>query len=104
MKLALHLGKSNRAAHEDAAGMGLEPSFFAMNGIDPDAPYIDEPPRRGDLVLTHDGYFGLIVSINEPFLVFLANGLSTVYTLKQLYRLPLGAGATAPANFAELLR
>ena len=29
---------TNREAHEEAAGMGLDPLFFAHNGIDPDAP------------------------------------------------------------------
>ena len=28
---------ANRSAHEEAAGMGLEPMFFRMSGIDPDA-------------------------------------------------------------------
>ena len=31
--------KTNREAHEEAAGMGLCPEFFRMNKIDPDAPY-----------------------------------------------------------------
>ena len=30
--------KTNRQAHEEAAGMGLEYAFFKLNGIDPDAP------------------------------------------------------------------
>lgn len=28
---------TNREVYEEAAGMGLEDSFFWMNGIDPDA-------------------------------------------------------------------
>ncbi len=28
---------TNRDLHEDAAGMGLGPEFFALNNIDPDA-------------------------------------------------------------------
>lgn len=31
------MGKTNREVHEKAAGMGLCPEFFRMNGIDPDA-------------------------------------------------------------------
>lgn len=27
---------TNREAHEEAAGMGLDPLFFTHNGIDPD--------------------------------------------------------------------
>lgn len=34
--------KTNREAHEEAAGMGLDGSFFAVNGIDPNAPYDSE--------------------------------------------------------------
>lgn len=30
--------KTNREVHEEAAGMGLCPEFFAFNSIDPDAP------------------------------------------------------------------
>lgn len=32
---------TNREAHEEAAGMGLEGSFFSMNNIDPDAEYVE---------------------------------------------------------------
>jgi len=31
--------KTNREVHEEAAGVGLCIEFFALNGIDPDAPY-----------------------------------------------------------------
>lgn len=31
--------KTNREAHEEAAGMGLCPQFFKISGIDPDAPF-----------------------------------------------------------------
>lgn len=37
--LRKNLYRTNRQAHEDAAGMNLEDSFFKVNGIDPDAPY-----------------------------------------------------------------
>ncbi len=30
---------TNRQAHEQAAGMGLEESFFRFNGIDPEGEY-----------------------------------------------------------------
>jgi len=30
---------TNREAHEEAAGMNLDPSFFTFNNIDPDAEY-----------------------------------------------------------------
>ena len=30
---------TNREAHEEAAGMGLDDMFFTFNGIDPDAEY-----------------------------------------------------------------
>ncbi len=35
---------TNREAHEQAAGMGLEESFFSFNGIDPEAEYIGPLP------------------------------------------------------------
>ena len=31
------MAKTNREVHEEAAGMGLCPEFFQINGIDPDA-------------------------------------------------------------------
>lgn len=31
--------KTNRQAHEEAAGMGLDNLFFWINGINPDAEY-----------------------------------------------------------------
>jgi hypothetical protein len=34
--------KTNRQAHEEAAGMGLDDAFFRMNNIDPDAEYVDK--------------------------------------------------------------
>jgi hypothetical protein len=40
---------TNREAHEEASGMGLEDSFFRMNGIDPDAEYIEGQTVRGQL-------------------------------------------------------
>lgn len=43
--------KTNRQAHEEAAGMGLEDSFFAANGIDPDAPY-----KPAQAVAVPDGF------------------------------------------------
>ena len=45
---------TNREAHEEAAGMGLEGSFFAMNNIDPDAEYIDLEEKMGWLRLSED--------------------------------------------------
>lgn len=33
---------TNREAHEEAAGMNLDPIFFRINNIDPDADYSDE--------------------------------------------------------------
>jgi hypothetical protein len=30
---------TNREAHEEASGMGLDDSFFLVSGIDPDAEY-----------------------------------------------------------------
>lgn len=38
--------KTNREAHEEAAGMGLCDEFFKLNGIDPDVPYSDSFERR----------------------------------------------------------
>lgn len=35
--------KTNREAHEEAAGMGLCSEFFTLNRIDPDAPYVEVP-------------------------------------------------------------
>jgi len=32
---------TNREAHEEAAGMNLDDMFFRLNGIDPDAEYIN---------------------------------------------------------------
>lgn len=32
---------TNREAHEEAAGMGLDSLFFIANGIDPDAEYVE---------------------------------------------------------------
>ena len=32
---------TNREAHEEAAGMGLDLLFFSLNGIDPDAEYVE---------------------------------------------------------------
>ena len=40
------LVQTNRQAHEEAAGMGLCPEFFALNKIDPDAPYVPENPAE----------------------------------------------------------
>jgi hypothetical protein len=34
---------TNREAHEKASGYGLCPEFFAINGIDPDAPFEGRP-------------------------------------------------------------
>jgi hypothetical protein len=34
---------TNREAHEEAAGMPLDSSFFAINGIDPNTEYVDVP-------------------------------------------------------------
>jgi hypothetical protein len=36
---------TNREAHEEAAGMGLDGSFFAINKIDPDAEYVEDAPQ-----------------------------------------------------------
>jgi len=41
---------TNREAHEEAAGVNLDSRFFEINGIDPDAEYVEledilETPR-----------------------------------------------------------
>jgi hypothetical protein len=33
---------TNKEAHEEAAGMSLDPLFFILNGIDPNAEYEGE--------------------------------------------------------------
>jgi len=33
---------TNREAHEEEAGMALDPMFFAFDNIDPDAEYKEE--------------------------------------------------------------
>ena len=33
---------TNKEAHEEAAGMALDPLFFILNGIDPNAEYEEE--------------------------------------------------------------
>jgi len=33
---------TNKEAHEEVAGMALDPLFFALNKIDPDAEYCEE--------------------------------------------------------------
>lgn len=38
--------KTNREAHEKAAGMSLEKGFFTFNNIDPDAEYMGTPEER----------------------------------------------------------
>lgn len=38
--------RTNRQAHEEAAGMALENAFFFINGIDPDAEYKDEQGQK----------------------------------------------------------
>lgn len=39
--------RTNREAHEEAAGMGLCDEFFTTSGIDPDAPYEEaEEPQE----------------------------------------------------------
>jgi len=40
-------GLTNREAHEEAAGMALEPLFFALNKIAPDAEYCEEWAETG---------------------------------------------------------
>lgn len=37
---------TNREAHEEATGMNLDPMFFALNGIDPDAEYQGKVPQQ----------------------------------------------------------
>jgi hypothetical protein len=37
---------TNREAHEEAAGMGLEPAFFEFNKIDPNAEYVENKEDR----------------------------------------------------------
>jgi hypothetical protein len=57
---------TNREAHEEAAGYGLDGLFFMINGIDPDAEYHPEPPKRWlniDMTVPDEGqevwyYFG----------------------------------------------
>ncbi len=39
---------TNREAYEEAAGMGLEDSFFAFNGIDPNAEYEETAAEKTD--------------------------------------------------------
>jgi hypothetical protein len=43
---------TNREAHEEAAGMNLDDSFFKYNNIDPDAEYTEV--AEGELILPHD--------------------------------------------------
>lgn len=40
--------RTNREAHEEAAGMGLCNEFFTISGIDPDALYV-EPTAMEDV-------------------------------------------------------
>lgn len=61
--------------------------------------------REGDLVLTEDGYYGIITGRDT---VFLANGLEVVMTereMKSLRRLPLNINAPdgSSASFREIL-
>ncbi len=64
--------------------------------------------RFGDLVVTSDGYFGIVVAA-ETREVFLGNGTQTVLSEREwstLRRLPIRSsqeGNAAAANFAELL-
>lgn len=49
---------TNREAHEEAAGMGLDNSFFRISGIDPDAEYRNIPlnaPNTPGAEITRDG-------------------------------------------------
>jgi hypothetical protein len=35
---------TNKEAHEEAAGMNLDNLFFELNGIDPNAEFIEDSP------------------------------------------------------------
>lgn len=50
---------TNREAHEQAAGMPLEPMFFSRNGIDPDAEYVEPEPCNCESVCEHELDLGL---------------------------------------------
>ncbi|REJ65655.1 MAG: hypothetical protein DWQ31_17090 [Planctomycetota bacterium] len=64
--------------------------------------------RFGDLVVTSDGYFGIVVAV-ETRDVFLGNGMRAVLSRKEwsaLRQLPITSSHEdngAAANFAELL-
>ncbi len=64
------------------------------------------PLRRGDLVLTDDGYYGIMVKDNE---VFLGNGCQEILDAEAITRLrqvPINIfheGVTATSNFLDML-
>jgi hypothetical protein len=60
--------------------------------------------RKGDLVITEDGYYGIVVRDDT---VLLANGLEEVFDdLADLKVCPINANEThgSAANFIELVR
>lgn len=60
--------------------------------------------KVGDLVMTDDGYPGIIRRRDgNDLVVRLGNGLTVEYTLRQVEIQPLKDGADSPANFAEIL-
>jgi hypothetical protein len=62
--------------------------------------------RRGDLVLTEDGYYGILATDNS---VFLGNGCEEIMDAKQMAALkvmPINVfheGVTAASNFLDLV-
>jgi predicted nucleotide-binding protein len=63
-------------------------------------------PRPGDLVITEDGYYGIVLNDST---VLLANGLDAVYDVSDLAgltvcRIKAGEKTGAAASFMELLR
>ena len=65
--------------------------------------------RRGDLVITDDHYYGIVLELTADFaVVFCSNGLRADYTYEGLTWVPLHTNEessnSAHANFAEILR
>lgn len=61
--------------------------------------------RKGDLVLTADGYYGIVISTEDRW-VFLGNGLTMVLDHTQfaaLKALPMTVDGIGSANFVEIV-
>jgi hypothetical protein len=63
-------------------------------------------PRPGDLVITEDGYYGIVMNDST---VLLSNGLEAVYDVSELSgltvcRIKAGEKNGAAASFMELIR